>query len=76
MKRVLSQFVTTLSPFLIAVTYVTAKSIKYFQKRSYRDFKKKVVTTVTGYKSWSKNDEKNKVNFARFIFGVVKANER
>lgn len=52
MKRLLNQFVTILSPFLMSVTSVTTKSIKYFQMLSYRDFTKKVVTTVTGYKKY------------------------
>lgn len=50
MRRLLNQFVTILSPFLMSVTSVTAKSIKYFQMLSYRDFTKKVVTMVTGYR--------------------------
>ena len=54
MRRLLDQFVTILSPFLMSVTSVTAKSIKYFQTLSYRDFTKKLVTTVTGYKEVTK----------------------
>ena len=53
---------------MIPVTYVTGKSIKYFQTRSYRDFTKKVVTTVTGYKVVTKLGAENE----KFVFvGVV-----
>jgi len=52
LRRLLNQFVTILSPFLMSVTSVTTESIKYFEILSRRDFTEKLVTTVTGYKKY------------------------